>query len=103
MPTLGWPEILIILLVIIVLFGAAKLPELARSMGRSMRIFKSEMKEMKNENGDDKPAHKGGKGKKTEQLQAEPVVEADAVVVDDDTVAAETPAEPVVDSAKKAE
>ena len=39
MPSLGWPEILIILLVIIVLFGAAKLPELARSMGRSMRIF----------------------------------------------------------------
>lgn len=51
---IGWMEILIILLVVIVLFGAAKLPELARSMGRSMRIFKSEMKEMKNENGNDK-------------------------------------------------
>ena len=103
MPSLGWPEILIILLVIIVLFGAAKLPELARSMGRSMRIFKSEMKEMKNENGDGQPSRKAGKTKKAEQLQAEPVVEADAVIVDDDTVVVETPAEPATDSMKKAE
>lgn len=44
MPDLGWPEILIIGLVIIVLFGSAKLPNAARSLGRSMRIFKSETK-----------------------------------------------------------
>ncbi|MCJ7859724.1 Sec-independent protein translocase subunit TatA [Corynebacterium kalidii] len=49
MGSLGWPEILIILLVIVLLFGAAKLPTLARSAGRSMRIFKSEMNEMKND------------------------------------------------------
>lgn len=56
MPNLGWPEILIILLVIVILFGAKKLPDAARSVGRSMRIFKSEMKEMGN---DDDPAAKG--------------------------------------------
>ncbi|AIT61077.1 Sec-independent protein translocase subunit TatA [Corynebacterium doosanense] len=49
MPNLGATEILIILLIILVLFGARKLPELARSVGRSARIFKSEVKEMKNE------------------------------------------------------
>ncbi|CAM3915796.1 Sec-independent protein translocase subunit TatA [Corynebacterium frankenforstense] len=49
MPNLGWPEILIILLVIVILFGAKKLPDAARSVGRSMRIFKSEMKEMGND------------------------------------------------------
>ncbi len=52
MPNLGWSEILIILVIILLLFGANKLPDLARSMGRSARIFKSEVKEMQN---DDKP------------------------------------------------
>ncbi len=37
---LGPTEILLVFLVIIVFFGAAKLPELARSMGRSMGEFK---------------------------------------------------------------
>ena len=39
-------HILILLIVVLVLFGAKRLPESARSLGRSMRIFKSEMKEM---------------------------------------------------------
>lgn len=46
---IGPAQILIIILVIVLLFGARKLPELARSVGRSMRIFKSEVKEMKEE------------------------------------------------------
>ncbi len=44
--SLGPWEIGIIVLLIIVLFGAKKLPDAARSIGRSMRIFKSEVKEM---------------------------------------------------------
>ena len=40
-------HILILLLVVLVLFGAKRLPDSARSLGKSMRIFKSEMKEMK--------------------------------------------------------
>ncbi|ERS56366.1 Sec-independent protein translocase subunit TatA [Corynebacterium sp. KPL2830] len=47
--TLGPLEIGLIVLVIILLFGAKKLPDLARSMGRSMRIFKSEVNEMQSE------------------------------------------------------
>jgi sec-independent protein translocase protein TatA len=42
-------HILILLLVVLVLFGAKRLPDSARSLGKSMRIFKSEMKEMKQE------------------------------------------------------
>ena len=38
-------HILILLIVVLVLFGAKRLPDSARSLGRSMRIFKSEMKE----------------------------------------------------------
>lgn len=50
---LGPWEIIAIVVLVIVLFGAKKLPDAARSIGRSLRIFKSEMKEMSN---DDKEA-----------------------------------------------
>jgi sec-independent protein translocase protein TatA len=40
------PEIILILLVILLLFGAKKLPDLARGVGRSLRIFKAETKGM---------------------------------------------------------
>ena len=45
----GAPEILLILLVILLLFGAKKLPETARGLGRSMRIFKAETKGLKDD------------------------------------------------------
>lgn len=44
----GW-HLLIIIAVVVLLFGAPKLPGLARSLGQSMRIFKSEIKTMKDE------------------------------------------------------
>ncbi|MDH6216955.1 Sec-independent protein translocase subunit TatA [Streptomyces pseudovenezuelae] len=46
---LGAPEIILILVVIILLFGAKKLPDMARSLGKSARILKSEAKAMKDE------------------------------------------------------
>ncbi len=39
----------IIAVLVIVLFGAKKLPDAARSLGKSMRIFRSEMREMQTE------------------------------------------------------
>lgn len=45
-------HLIIVALVILVLFGGKKLPEASRGLARSMRIFKSEMKEMRD---DDKP------------------------------------------------
>ncbi len=44
MPNLGTPELLIIAFVVILLFGSKKLPDAARSLGRSLRIFKAETK-----------------------------------------------------------
>ena len=44
----GW-HLLILLVVILLLFGAAKLPALAKSMGQSARVFKGEMKAMKDD------------------------------------------------------
>lgn len=53
---LGPTEILLILLVLVLLFGAKKLPELARGSGRALRIFKAETKGLmdEDEDGDDK-------------------------------------------------
>jgi sec-independent protein translocase protein TatA len=48
---LGAPELLIILLVILVIFGGAKLPKLARSLGQAQTEFKKGLKE--EEAGDD--------------------------------------------------
>jgi sec-independent protein translocase protein TatA len=41
---LGTPELLIILVIVVLVFGASKLPELARGSGRALRIFKAETK-----------------------------------------------------------
>ncbi|MCE7480647.1 MULTISPECIES: Sec-independent protein translocase subunit TatA [Microbacterium] len=46
----GW-HLLVLVLVILLLFGAAKLPALAKSMGQSARLFKGEMKAMKDDDG----------------------------------------------------
>lgn len=58
---LGPREIVILLIVVLVLFGAKRLPDSARSLGSSMRIFKSEMKEMK---ADDTAIEEDGKTEK---------------------------------------
>jgi sec-independent protein translocase protein TatA len=50
----GW-HLLIVLAVILLLFGAAKLPALAKSMGQSARVFRSEIKEMRKEDAVDEP------------------------------------------------
>ena len=47
----GW-HLVIILVVILLLFGATRLPALSKSLGQSMRIFRSETKAMKEENAD---------------------------------------------------
>jgi len=44
MRSLGAPEILIIALVILLLFGAKKLPELAKGLGEGIRNFKTALK-----------------------------------------------------------
>jgi sec-independent protein translocase protein TatA len=49
---IGAPEIILILLVLLLLFGAKKLPDLSRSMGRSLRIFKSETKGLREDDKD---------------------------------------------------
>lgn len=54
-PLVGMPqglEWLVILAIVVLVFGAAKLPDLARSSGQALRIFKTETKDLR----DDKPS-----------------------------------------------
>jgi len=47
MPSLGGWEFVILIGILVVLFGFKKLPDMARSIGQSARVFKGEMKGMK--------------------------------------------------------
>ena len=53
---LGPTELILILLVVVLLFGASKLPELARGSGRALRIFKAETKGLMDDDDDVTPA-----------------------------------------------
>ncbi len=59
-PLIGMPqgaEWLVILAIVVLVFGAAKLPELARGTGQALRIFKTETKGLKDDDDDkDEPA-----------------------------------------------
>jgi sec-independent protein translocase protein TatA len=52
----GWPHLVIIVLVVLVLFGASKLPVFAKGLGQSIKIFKREMDDIKTD--DRKPAER---------------------------------------------
>ena len=47
--SIGMPELLIILLVVLLLFGAKRLPELAKGLGKGIREFKDATKHVENE------------------------------------------------------
>lgn len=40
MGSIGWPQLLIVLVIVLVIFGAKRLPEVGRSLGSGMREFK---------------------------------------------------------------
>jgi sec-independent protein translocase protein TatA len=55
---LGWQEILLILLIIILLFGATRIPDLMKSMGKGVREFKKGVSEEDEEKKIDKEEQK---------------------------------------------
>ena len=54
--SLGVPELLLILLIVIIIFGANKLPQLGRGLGEGMRNFRESIKTGNEEPPKDKPA-----------------------------------------------
>jgi sec-independent protein translocase protein TatA len=47
----GW-ELILVVIVFMLLFGAKRMPDAARSLGRSLRIFKAETKGLRDDDGD---------------------------------------------------
>lgn len=50
---IGWPEITLILVIVLIIFGAGKLPSIGTALGKSIREFKSASKSAKKEATDD--------------------------------------------------
>jgi sec-independent protein translocase protein TatA len=48
-PAIGMPEMLVIMLVVLLLFGSKRLPELAKGIGKSMKEFKKAAEDVKRE------------------------------------------------------
>lgn len=55
---IGMQELLVILLICVLIFGAAKLPELGRAIGKTIKEFKKSMKEAGSESEEDKEEKK---------------------------------------------
>ncbi len=57
--SLGLPELLIILAIVVIIFGASKLPQLGRGLGQGIRNFKDSMHSGEDEAGGDDPTKPG--------------------------------------------
>ena len=73
MPSIGAPELIIILLIVLLLFGGAKLPKLARSLGEAKKEF---------EKASDEPAGKGADAKKNDEPITMTKAELDALIAE---------------------
>ena len=62
----GWPHLIVILVVILLLFGARKLPDLSKSVAQSFKIFKKEIKT-------DEPSKSADQAETVYDESAEPV------------------------------
>ena len=74
-------HLLILIVVVVALFGWKKMPDAARSLGRSMRIFKSEMEEMKK----DGPASSAASSDTVKGETVRPTADSNAAPIPDPT------------------
>ena len=78
---IGFPELMIILVIIMIIFGAGKLPEIGSAFGNSIRNFKKSMKDAEQEN---EELPEGAETVETAITEGEPAAEGE-----DNTSAAE--------------
>lgn len=71
----GW-ELIVIVLVIVLLFGARKLPELARGTGQALRIFKSETKGLTDDEDDSEKGQQSTSGELPQRSESSDAGEA---------------------------
>ena len=70
---IGFPELMIILVIIMIIFGAGKLPEIGSAFGRSIKNFKTSMKEA--EEAEEAESVEGSDNKPGELAEGEPDLE----------------------------
>ena len=51
---IGWPQIVLIVVIVVSLFGGKKLPELMKGLGKGMKEFKDATKELNEDNKEEK-------------------------------------------------
>jgi sec-independent protein translocase protein TatA len=73
MPALGAPELIIILVIIVLIFGVGKLPEVGQALGKGIREFRSATDD------DDKKAEEAAQAQGTAQAQVEATKAAPAI------------------------
>jgi len=56
---IGLPELLVILVIILIIFGAGKLPQIGKSLGEGIKEFKCAIKNSEEENNQDKKSEAG--------------------------------------------
>jgi sec-independent protein translocase protein TatA len=84
MPNIGLPEILIVLVIALVVFGPKRLPELGRSVGKGFREFKGAV-------GGDDDDHDGAKDEPVRELSAAKAKPAGPAGVDGEIVTSKSP------------
>ena len=97
---IGFPELMVILVIIMIIFGAGKLPEIGSAFGRSIKNFKSSMKEAEAEELDAENSSESTGGETAESTESTEEVKAG-----EDTLAKEGAKKPVkkTKAAKKEE
>ena len=90
---IGFPELMIILVIIMIIFGAGKLPEIGSAFGNSIRNFKKSMKDAEQEN---EELPEGAETAETAITEGEPAAEGV-----DDPSAAETPISSTTETEQK--
>jgi TatA/E family protein of Tat protein translocase len=68
---IGFPELMVILVIIMIIFGAGKLPEIGSAFGRSIKNFKTSMKEAEEESGEQVAQAEEGDSASAEQIPQE--------------------------------
>jgi sec-independent protein translocase protein TatA len=103
---IGFPELMVILVIIMIIFGAGKLPEIGSAFGRSIKNFKSSMKEAEAEELDAENSSESTESETAESTESTELKEpTEEVKAGEDTVAKEAAKKPAkkTKAAKKEE
>ena len=100
--SLGVPELLIILVVVLLVFGPRRLPEMAKGIGQSVREFRKGIRDMKDEiDRDDEPAQAAPKQAKVVESATTPTVQTVSAATAQPAESAEVKVSPVQDETKE--